>query len=96
MLDDSERRRLAEIEQGLVDDDPRLEARFHRGRRWHAGERWPDVSVAAGVIVAVLLLLLGLAPQALVVLILSALPLVWVRMLRPKQADSTEDREPDR
>lgn len=87
MLDDRERRTLAEMEQQLSLQDPGLEARQRR-RAWRRSW-WPRLSVAAGLALAVGLLALGLVGQAFLIAALGAIPLALGRP-RPARIPSDE------
>lgn len=87
MLDDRERRILADIEHGLMEHDPALAASLERPDRFLRPPWWPFVCAVAGLAVAVFLVTLGLVGHALLLLALACVPLAprWVRYARARR-----------
>lgn len=77
MLDDAERRTLAEMERQLLSQDPGLDARGRRRVGWYRW--WPALSLGVGVALAVGLVLLGLLGQAVLTVLITAIPLATRR-----------------
>lgn len=72
MLNERDRRIMSAIEQGLGQDDPDLRERLDPARRWLPS--WRAVAAGLGVVVAVCLVLLGLAGQAVLLLAVACVP----------------------
>jgi hypothetical protein len=80
VLNERERRILSAIEQGLDQDDPDLRGRLDPPRRWRPS--WRAVVAGLGVVVAVCLVLLGLAGQAVLLLAVACAPWLLHRRAR--------------
>jgi Flp pilus assembly protein TadB len=96
MLDDRERRILADIEQGLIEHDPELVASLERPERFLHPPWWPFVCAVVGLAVAVFLVTLGLVGNALLLLALACIPLAprWVRYVRARRRLATPPDRP--
>jgi hypothetical protein len=84
VLNERERRILSAIEQGLDQDDPDLRGRLDPARRWLPS--WRAVAAGLGAVVAVCLVLLGLAGQAVLLLAVACVPWLlhhWVHRAGP-------------
>ncbi|PVZ09502.1 DUF3040 domain-containing protein [Actinomycetospora cinnamomea] len=86
MLDDRERRALERLEHELASADPLLARRMRRALpTWRRWATWRVLLAAVGVTLAVGLVVLGLAGQALLVLVILSWPLVaHMRAQRPR------------
>lgn len=74
MLDDREERILRDIERQLADVDPgldRLGRGLHRRIPW-----WPAAALAAGLVIGVFLMTLGVVGHALLLIAVAAVPMV--------------------
>jgi Protein of unknown function (DUF3040) len=80
VLNERERRILSAIEQGLDQEDPDLRGRLDPPRRWRPS--WRAVAAGLGVVVAVCLVLLGLAGQAVLLLVVASAPWLLYRWTR--------------
>ena len=81
MLDDRERRVLAELERALAETDPGHSRRSARHLRVLGPPWWPLGCAVLGLAVAVFLVTLGLVGNALLLLAVAAAPIAW-RVLR--------------
>lgn len=75
MLDDRERRVLADMERRLAEQEPALAASAARHDRVLGPPWWPFVCLVAGLAVAVFVVTLGLVGNALLLLGVAAAPL---------------------
>ncbi|MDD7942439.1 DUF3040 domain-containing protein [Actinomycetospora lutea] len=92
MLNDRDRHVLEEVERELTSTDPVLARRMQRGT-WRGWATWRVVLAAAGVALAVALLMLGLVMQAVLVLLILSWPITALRIrTRGQQRPSTSDR----
>jgi hypothetical protein len=81
MLDDRERRVLAELERALAETDPGLSRLSARPLPVLGPPWWPLTCAVLGLSVAVFLVTLGLVGNALLLLAVAAAPIAW-RMFR--------------
>ena len=81
MLEDHERRTLAAMEEMLASQDMWLDARGRRRIWWH--RRWPLMVLIAGLSVVVGLLVLGLVTHALLIAVVTVVPMIWRLRMHP-------------
>jgi Flp pilus assembly protein TadB len=94
VLNERERRILSAIEQGLEQDDPDLRGRLDPGRGWVTS--WRLVAAGLGAVVALGLVLLGLAAHAVVLLAVACGPWLlhrWTHRVRTDPAGPPTSEE---
>ena len=93
MLNERERRILSAIEQELDQVDPDLRGRLDPARRWMPS--WRLVAAGLGAVVAVGLVLLGLAGHAVLLLVVACGPWLLHRWTNRAVPPSTDPPAPE-